>query len=79
MKKLFVAMDPEESIRYKFFLGTACRDKEVTFAAWSDIDFTKGLYHVRPKKDADNNDPASNATSATAGLFFLSVSGPDTV
>src|ERR1700684_1660821 len=52
LKKLFAAMDPEESIRYKFFLGTACRDKEVTFAAWSDIDFTKGLYHVRPKKDA---------------------------
>jgi integrase/recombinase XerD len=52
LKKLFEAMDPEESIRYKFFLGTACRDKEVTFAAWSDIDFTKGLYHVRPKKDA---------------------------
>ena len=51
LKKLFAAMDPEESIRYKFFLGTACRDKEVTFAAWSDIDFTKGLYHVRPKKD----------------------------
>lgn len=52
LKKLFAAMDPEESIRYKFFLGTACRDKEVTFAAWSDIDFTKGLYHIRPKKDA---------------------------
>jgi len=52
LKKLFAAMDPEESIRYKFFLGTACRDKEVTFAAWADIDFTKGLYHVRPKKDA---------------------------
>jgi integrase len=51
LKKLFAAMDPEESIRYKFFLGTACRDKEVTYAAWSDIDFTKGLYHVRPKKD----------------------------
>jgi len=51
LKKLFAAMDPEESIRYKFFLGTACRDKEVTFAAWGDIDFAKGLYHVRPKKD----------------------------
>jgi integrase len=51
LKKLFKAMNPEEPIRYKFFLGTACREKEVTFAAWSDIDFTKGLYHVRPKKD----------------------------
>ncbi len=51
LKKLFAAMAPEEKIRYKFFLGTACRDKEVTFASWSDIDFNKGVYHVRPKKD----------------------------
>lgn len=51
LKTLFAAMDSEESIRYKFFLGTACRDKEVTYSAWNDIDFAKGLYHVRPKKD----------------------------
>jgi integrase/recombinase XerD len=51
LKKLFAAMTPEESIRYKFFLGTACRDKEVTYVGWNDIDFSKGLYHVRPKRD----------------------------
>jgi len=44
-------MDAEEKIRYKFFLGTACRDKEVTFAAWLDIDFEKKTYHVRGKSD----------------------------
>ena len=44
-------MDDEEKIRHKFFLGTACRDKEVTFAAWSDIDFEKKTYHVRSKND----------------------------
>jgi integrase len=37
--------------RYKFFLGTAARDKEVTYAAWSDIDFEKKTYHIRGKKD----------------------------
>jgi integrase len=51
LKKLFAAMDEEETIRYKFFLGTACRDKEVTFAAWNDIDFTKSTYHIRRKDD----------------------------
>jgi Phage integrase, N-terminal SAM-like domain len=31
LTKLFAAMDEEEEIRYKFFLGSGCRDKEVTF------------------------------------------------
>src|SRR2546426_12836068 len=50
-RSLFAEMDEEEEIRYKFFLGTGCRDKEVTFAAWSDIDFDKKTYHVRRKED----------------------------
>jgi integrase len=51
LTKLFAAMDDEECIRYKFFLGSGCRDKEVTFAAWNDIDFDKKTYHVRRKED----------------------------
>jgi integrase/recombinase XerD len=51
LQKLFSAMNPEEAIRYKFFLGTGCRDKEVTFAAWQDINWDKGEYHVRRKDD----------------------------
>lgn len=51
LTKLFAAMDEEEQIRYKFFLGSGCRDKEVTFAAWNDIDFEKKTYHVRRKED----------------------------
>jgi integrase len=51
IEKLFAAMDDESRIRYKFFLGTGCRDKEVTFAAWNDIDFTKREYHIRRKED----------------------------
>jgi integrase len=47
LKKLFGQMDAEEAIRYKFFLGTACRDKEVTYAAWADINFDKKTYTVR--------------------------------
>lgn len=44
-------MTPEEFIRYKFFLGTGCRDKEVTFASWQDVDWAKGEYHIRKKLD----------------------------
>ncbi len=51
LRKLFKVMTTEEEIRYKFFLGTGCRDKEVTFAAWSDIDFKKKTYHIRRKED----------------------------
>ncbi|MGB6718089.1 MAG: site-specific integrase [Candidatus Acidiferrales bacterium] len=51
LKKLFAAMDEEQRTRYKFFLGTGCRDQEVSFAAWTDIDFDKKVYHVRRKED----------------------------
>lgn len=51
LTKLFAAMDGEERIRYRFFLGSACRDREVTFAAWNDIDFKAHTYHVRKKDD----------------------------
>ena len=51
LKRLFAGMDEEETVRYKFFLGTGCRDKEVTFAAWADLDFDKKTYHIRRKED----------------------------
>jgi integrase/recombinase XerD len=51
LQKLFATMTPEEVIRYKFFLGTACREKEVTYASWQDIDFARGIYHIRRKHD----------------------------
>jgi integrase/recombinase XerD len=52
LKRLFAAMDAEETVRYKFFLGTACREQEVMYAAWQDIDFARGLYHIRAKPEA---------------------------
>jgi integrase/recombinase XerD len=51
LKMLFGEMDAEETVRYKFFLGTGCRDKEVTYAAWTDINFEKKTYHVQQKGD----------------------------
>jgi hypothetical protein len=29
LQKLFASMDEEETVRYKFFLGTACREQEL--------------------------------------------------
>jgi integrase len=52
LDKLFAGMKNEgERILYKFFLGTACRSKEVKFAAWSDINFDKKTFTVRSKPE----------------------------
>jgi integrase len=52
---LFAYMDraglEEERQRYKFFLGSSLREKEVMFAEWDDIDFTKGTIRVHAKKN----------------------------
>jgi integrase/recombinase XerD len=51
LEKLFAAANQEETDRYKFFLLSGCREQEVQFAAWSDIDFEKKTYTVRAKED----------------------------
>jgi integrase len=52
LSKMFAVMTKEEDARYRFFLGTACRSAEVTFASWSDIDFDRGTYTIRSKPEA---------------------------
>ena len=51
LKKLFGEMEAEEYIRYLFFVHSGCREQEVQYAEWDDIDFDEGTYTVRPKKD----------------------------
>jgi integrase/recombinase XerD len=51
LKKMWAVMDDEQKIQYDFFLKSACRDREVTFAAWNDIDWEKHEYHVRSKPE----------------------------
>jgi integrase len=51
LKKLFPAMDAEEKLRYRFFLGSGLREAEVTYCAWPDLDLSKGTVTVRPKAD----------------------------
>jgi len=48
---MFSVMTPDEKLLYHFFLGTGCRDHEVTFASWADINFQKQTYTVRSKPE----------------------------
>ncbi len=52
LKKLFAEMDEAETCRYTFFLMTACREKEVAHARWTDLVLKGGLPHfvVQAKK-----------------------------
>lgn len=47
---LFKACDPDEKVRYLFFLLTGERDKEVQFTTWDDIDFPRRCVRVTEKK-----------------------------
>ncbi len=42
LSKLFAAMTPEEYLRYLFFVRTGCREQEIQYATWKDLDL-KGL------------------------------------
>ncbi len=44
--KLFAVMNEEERTRYLFFLHTGCREQEVQYATWDDIDFRQRKFHV---------------------------------
>jgi integrase len=55
IKALQAAMSDEERITFRFFLGSGCREQEVQFAAWSDLDLHKGTYTVRRKPDVGFN------------------------
>jgi integrase len=56
IKKLFDAMDDEEKFRYGFFLDTACREQEVMYATWNDIDWA----NKEPKSHEERHVPLSD-------------------
>ena len=53
IKKLFEEMTKEEWERYAFFLSTGCREQEVMYATWDDIDFAHKTYKVEGKDDVN--------------------------
>jgi integrase/recombinase XerD len=61
IKKLFETMEEnkdteqgrEERERYAFFLSTGCREQEVMYATWDEIDFVHKTYKVEGKDDVN--------------------------
>jgi integrase/recombinase XerD len=48
---LFALMDADEKLLFNFYLATGCREREVMFASWKDLDFAREEFHVRRKPD----------------------------
>jgi len=50
LQKMFAAANHEDRMLFQFFFGLGMREREVMFAAWQDIDFQRGIFHVTEKK-----------------------------
>jgi len=50
---LFKVMTPEEYLRYLFFVRTGCREQEVQFATWRDIDLKNLRFTVTGEGKSD--------------------------
>ncbi len=48
-------MTSEEKERYLFFLHTGCREQEVMYATWDDVDFKQRKFRVTGKGKSDVN------------------------
>lgn len=53
LARLFATMKPEEYLRYLFFLRTGCREQEVQYATWRDIDLKNLRYTVTGEGKSD--------------------------
>jgi integrase len=51
LRKLFDACTPDEHAVFSFFLGTGCREQEVSHAEWSDIDWQHHTFEVQAKSE----------------------------
>jgi len=51
LTQFFAACSAEERLAFMFFLYSGCREREVMFACWQDIDFVSRTFTVRPKSD----------------------------
>ena len=51
LDRLFAKMSAADKLLFNFFLGSGCREREVVFAAWPDLDFERGTYNVRSKPE----------------------------
>jgi integrase len=53
LAKLFAVMRPEEYLRYLFFVRTGCREQEIQFATWRDIDLKNLRFTITGEDKSD--------------------------
>jgi integrase/recombinase XerD len=53
LKRLFSACNAEERLLFRFFLLTGCREQEVSYACWSDLDLSRRMLTIQEKADLD--------------------------
>lgn len=51
LRNIFEAMEAEQRAVFSFFLGSGCREQEVSHAEWSDVDFQHRIFIVRAKPE----------------------------
>jgi integrase/recombinase XerD len=51
LKALLSASDVEEKLVFNFFLNSGCREGEVSFTEYNDLDFKANVLHIQPKPD----------------------------
>lgn len=51
LQKLFAVCDAEERLVFRFFLLTGCREQEVSYACWSDVDLSRRTLTIQEKSD----------------------------
>ena len=68
--RLFSNMDAEEYVRYLFFLTTGCREQEVMYATWDDVDCDNQTYRVTGEGKEDVEfEPKSRRDEASGERF----------
>jgi integrase len=50
LAKLFAICTPQENLLWQFFLQTGCRERELMFATWKDIDLKSRVFKIRGKE-----------------------------
>src|ERR1039458_880903 len=90
LKALFAAATPDEWLLFQFFLGLGCREQEVQFAEWGDVDFVDGIFTVKAKANWKPKDYEERSTpipdflvaalkqkllNSTGSLIFPSATG----
>jgi integrase len=83
LRGLFTVCNPEDRLVFEFFLGSGCREQEVSHACWDDVNFEAKTYTVRehleigfvPKDREEREVPLPDALVAALQLRRLAHPG----